>query len=166
MPPVWPAGSYVVLLDGAPGQIGLTPAQRGLARHYRVGPARRDYADGSYRHEVHAFSGIGLRPLSPVHLRVRAAAGGDLTLSWVRRSRISADGWDALDVPLGEESERYLLRIMEGPAVLRETVVEAPAWTYPAALQAGDGGITGRRVEVAQISATYGPGGWASAVLS
>ena len=45
----------------------------------------------------------------PVHLRAEETAGGDLSLSWVRRSR---QGWalaDGADTPLGEETERYRL---------------------------------------------------------
>jgi hypothetical protein len=160
VPAVWPAGSYVVVLDGAVGQIGLTAGQRGVSRHYRIGPAQRDYADGSYVHDVHAFSGVGLRPLSPVHLRA-VDEGGDLRLSWVRRSRVSADGWDGLDVPLGEETERYVVRVMDGAAVVREAVVDTPQWVYAAAEQVADGGVAGKRVEVAQVSAVVGPGGWA-----
>ena len=164
MPQVWPAGSSVVLMDGTPRQVGLSLAQRGVSRHYRIGPAKRDYTDGSYRHQVRAFDGIGLRPLSPVHLRV-ADQGGDLAVSWVRRSRVSADSWDGLDVPLGEESERYLLRVMEGAQIRREVLLDGPDWVYAAADQAADGGIAGKRVEVAQVSAIVGPGGWAVRAL-
>lgn len=160
MPAFWPTGSYVVLIDGALSQMGLTLAQRNLSRHYRVGPALRDYSDGSYRHQEHAFAGVGLRPLSPVHLRA-TAQGGDLGVSWVRRSRIAADSWDGLDVPLGEESEAYVVRVMQGGQVLREVTVSVPAWVYSAADQAADGGAAGKRVEVAQVSAIVGPGGWA-----
>ncbi|EAQ01239.1 hypothetical protein OB2597_04525 [Pseudooceanicola batsensis HTCC2597] len=164
MPDVRPAGSYVVLIDGTPAQIGLSPAQRNLARHFRIGPARRSYSDGSYRHLVHAFAGIGLRPLSPVHLRV-APSGGDLVVRWTRRTRIGGDGWEGLDVPLGEESERYLLRVMDGPQVVREVTLDAPVWTYRAADQATDGGTPGRRITVAQVSASFGPGAWAGQEL-
>jgi hypothetical protein len=163
MPAVWPVGSYVVALDGGPEQIGLTPAQRGLSRHYRIGPARRDYTDASYEHQVHAFSGIGLRPLSPVHLRV-ADQGGDLGLSWVRRTRIGGDAWDGAEVPLGEEAEAYRVRVMQASQLVREVVVDTPEWVYTAADQAADGGVAGRRVEVAQVSALYGAG--AAAVVA
>ena len=50
-----------------------------------------------------AIEGESLRPPSPVHLRAAGTAGGDLALSWVRRSR---QGWDwtgGSDTPLGEE---------------------------------------------------------------
>ena len=159
MPEVWPAGSYVVLMDGTPEQIGLTPAQRGYARHYRIGPALRDYSDATYDHQVHAFSGIGLRPLSPVHLRKHDLAG-DLAMSWIRRTRTGGDSWDTPEVALGEESEAYVLRVMQGPQIVREVNVSTPNWTYTQAAQVEDGGIAGRRIEVAQISALYGAGPW------
>jgi hypothetical protein len=157
MPDAWPAGSYVVLLDGRPTQIGLTGAQRGYARHFRIGPAERGYSDTSYRHQVHAFDGIGLKPLSPVHLRA-APLGGDLAISWIRRTRIDGDRWDGLDVPLGEEAELYRLRVFDGPTILRETTLSTPGWTYSSAEQGADGGASGKVIEVAQISAQVGAG--------
>jgi hypothetical protein len=82
----------------------IFPPPRGvLARHWRVGPARRALDDPSYVERVLAFDGIGLRPLRPVHLRA-AGAGPDLAVRWIRRGRIDADSWSGLDVPLGEAS--------------------------------------------------------------
>jgi len=154
----WPLGTYAVLLDGAPQQLPLAANTRGLAQHFRIGSARRGYDDPSYVHDIHAFSGIGLRPNAPVHLRHQQLADGSLAFSWIRRSRIGADSWDGLDVPLGEESEAYLLRVMAGDTVLREVQLTAPDWTYSAAEQAADGGVSGHVVELRQISARYGPG--------
>ncbi|HBS49660.1 MAG TPA: host specificity protein, partial [Rhodobacteraceae bacterium] len=160
MPPVWPEGSFFVLLDGVPEQIGLSPAQRRVARHYRIGPARRAVSDPSYTHLVAAFDGNGLRPYAPCHLRAQDQ-GGDLALSWVRRTRIDGDSWDLDEVPLGEERERYLVRVREGARVLREAYVEAPEWSYGAGAQGGDGAGPGCVIEVAQVSARYGPGPFA-----
>jgi len=156
-PDVWPAGSWFVLLDEAVEQIELTSAQRRIARHFRIGPALRPLDDPSYQHFVEAFDGNGLRPYAPCHLRL-APSGGGQSLSWTRRTRIDGDGWDLAEVPLGEESEAYLVRVRQGAAVLREETVTAPAWTYPAAAQAADGVSAGDRIEVAQISARFGPG--------
>ena len=103
----WPAGSILVRLDGVPQQIELAEAQRGQARHYRIGPGGRPVDDPAYRHAVIAFDGLGLRPYAPVHLRV-AEAGGDLKVTWIRRTRIGGDRWDTPEVPLGEERESYL----------------------------------------------------------
>ncbi len=157
MPQTWPTGSYVVLLDGAPQQISLASSQRRVARHYRVGPARRPVGDPSYTHEEHAFDGNGLRPYSPAHLRGRWA-GGDLELSWIRRTRVDGDSWDLADVPLAEARESYLVRVLDQSGVLREAMVDTPGFTYGAAMQAQDGAGTGLAVEVAQVSDIYGPG--------
>ncbi|MFB9149620.1 baseplate multidomain protein megatron [Roseovarius ramblicola] len=156
----WPEGSILVRLDGVPGQIGLNEAQRGQARHYRIGPGGRPVDDPSFGHAVLAFDGLGLRPYAPVHLRV-SGAGGDLRVTWIRRTRAGGDRWDTPEVPLGEESERYVVRVRRGALVLREEVVTVPDWAYDASARAEDGPDMGKRIEVAQISASFGPGRFA-----
>ncbi|MFD2175186.1 baseplate multidomain protein megatron [Rhodobacter lacus] len=157
MPAFWPVGSRVVLLDAAPEQILLAPAARGLARHYRIGAAARPYDDPSFVPRVEAFSGVGLRPLSPCHLRA-AALGAGWALTWLRRSRVDADSWAGHDVPLGESEELYRVRVLEGGALRREAFVRTSAWNYSAQMR-GDDGITGPFVvTVAQVSDIFGPG--------
>ncbi|RMD89899.1 MAG: host specificity protein, partial [Alphaproteobacteria bacterium] len=158
MPPVWPTGSHFVLLDGAARQIGLASEQRGLERHYRVGPASKSYDDPAFVHEVHAFQGVGLRPYRVVHLRAGANEAGDLELSWVRRTRIDGDSWEAYEVPLGEERELYRVQVWAAGVLIREEEVTAPAWTYAAAQQAADGVAAPFEIDVAQISDRYGAG--------
>ncbi|MDO6731011.1 glycoside hydrolase/phage tail family protein [Marinovum sp. 2_MG-2023] len=160
MPASWPEGAYVVLIDGAPEQINLPSSARRIARHYRVGPAQRPVSDPSYEHEVHAFDGNGLRPYSPVHLK-GVWSSGDLTVTWVRRTRIDGDSWDLAEVPLGEANESYLLRVMDGITVLREVTLNTPMFAYSAAMQSADGAGPGVHIEVAQISDVYGPGPFA-----
>ncbi|MGI3164455.1 baseplate multidomain protein megatron [Pseudooceanicola sp. 200-1SW] len=158
MPESWPEGSWVVLLDGVPEQITLAPSQRRLARHYRTGPAARGPDDPTYLHEVWAFDGTGLKPYAPCHLRAVPGAGGDIAFSWIRRTRIEGDSWDLAEVPLGEDSLAFLLRIRQGGSVIREEVVEATGWSYSAADRAADGVSGLAELEVAQVSATFGPG--------
>ena len=153
----WPDGSYVVMIDGIPEQIDLADAQRRRARHYRIGPAGRSLDDPSYQHAVIAFEGLGLRPLSPVHLRAREEAG-DLHLRWIRRTRIDGDRWDTPDVPLGEEQEQYVVRVMQSSAVIRETLTSSPVWTYTAADRAADALTGSYEVQVAQVSGLFGAG--------
>ena len=159
MLPSWPAGSLVVLMDGTPGQTALPMSARGLARHYRIGPATRASSDPSYVHLVEAFAGIGLRPYSVCQLQARPLASGDLAISWVRRTRIDGDSWVGIDVPLGETREQYLLRIMTGGTVRREIVVPSPAWTYTLTDRAADG-LAGQPfdIHVAQLSDAFGAG--------
>ncbi|NIZ13735.1 glycoside hydrolase/phage tail family protein [Phaeobacter sp. HF9A] len=165
MPPSWPMGSYVVLLDAAVEQLDLSISQRRSARDYRFGPARRPYDDPSYVALSAAFDGNGLRPYAPAHLRQTGTVGGDVALSWIRRTRIEGDSWDLEEVPLGEESEAYRLRVLSGGAVLREERLTSANWSYSSAMQASDGVSAGDLVQVAQISARYGAGLAAELVL-
>ncbi|MDJ0627292.1 MAG: glycoside hydrolase/phage tail family protein [Rhodobacter sp.] len=158
MPDVWPQGSIFVLLNGAVQQIDLALASRGLARHYRIGPAQRSYDDPSYVHRVEAFDGVGLRPYAPAHLHWDRESNGTLNLSWIRRTRIDGDSWQSAEVPLGEESEAYVVRVLQSGGLVRELTVPAPNWTYDAVAQNADGLTGSFDVEVAQMSDRYGPG--------
>lgn len=158
MPSVWPAGSWMVVMDGASVQPTLIPSQRRIARHYRIGSARRSYDDPSYVHQVEAFDGNGLRPFSPVHLQQSGALGGDVGFAWIRRTRIEGDSWDLPEVPLGEEAESYRIRVMRGMTLLGEYTVSNPVWNYLVSDQTLDGALAGDQIEVAQVSARYGAG--------
>jgi hypothetical protein len=108
---------------------------------------------------VEVFAGNGLRPYRPVHLRAARRGDGGIAVSWIRRTRIDGDSWSGTDVPLGEEREEYLVRVVQGGAVLREIGAASPACVYAAAEQAADGvaaGLLG--FEVAQVSVRFGPG--------
>jgi hypothetical protein len=158
MPNLWPAGSTVVLLDAALRQITLPQSARGLVRHYRVGDATRGFdAEGVVALNP-AFQGNGLRPYSVCHLKKRGALGADIDFDWIRRTRIDGDSWQSIEVPLGEESERYRLQVFSGATLLREVTTTQPGWTYPATLQAVDGAGPLTRIEVAQVSASFGAG--------
>ncbi|MFN0114578.1 MAG: glycoside hydrolase/phage tail family protein [Paracoccaceae bacterium] len=155
----WPVGSVAVLMDGAPRQIGLTLAEKDLARHYRIGPSRLDPADAAFVHRVEAFAAIGLRPYAPAHLKASRAAGGAVIIDWVRRTRIGGDSWSGLDVPLGEAAEAYLVRVRgPGGAILRQVTVAQPTWSYPPYEQAADGVSAPFDIDVAQLSDSFGPG--------
>lgn len=157
MLPEWPVGSTVVFLDGAVTQLSLPLSARGLERHYRIGPASETIDDETYEHSVVTTYGVGLRPYAPVHVRARVT-GGDVDIHWVRRTRIDGDSWQSVDVPLGEEVESYLVRVIQSGTLRREVVVPDPMWTYTAAMQAADGVSGSFEVEVAQISQSFGPG--------
>lgn len=159
-PAFWPQGSLFVLLDGRPGQIELPMPARGLSRFYRVGPARRPLDDASYVARQLAFDGIGLRPYRPAHLQARPGAAG-LDLTWIRRTRIDGDSWQGTEVPLGEDSEAYLVRVSDAGGIRREATVGAPAWSYGDAIRAADGVNAPYTIEVAQISERFGPGPFA-----
>jgi hypothetical protein len=156
MPADWPTGSQVVLLNGTPDQIELLASERNLARHYRIGPALRANNDPSYVHSVEAFRGIGLRPYAPCHLRVRKEDNDDLTVSWVRRTRVDGDSWESVEVPLGESAESYVIRVLDGGTILREETVSSGSWIYDAVSRAGDGTPPTFGYWVAQGGSSFG----------
>ncbi|MCW1952360.1 MAG: glycoside hydrolase/phage tail family protein [Octadecabacter sp.] len=156
MPAEWPTGSVFVLLNGVPEQIELASSARGVTQHFRFGPGTRPLSDASYQYRTEAFSGAGLRPYSVAHVRA-TPEGGDLGVTWVRRTRLDGDSWEGEDVPLSEAFERYRVRVFKDGVQVRQVTVAHPNWTYSAALQAADGaGET--YIEVAQVSETYGEG--------
>lgn len=100
---------------------------------------------------------------APVHLGGGRNAALDLTLNWVRRTRIGG-GWNNYsDVPLGEASESYEVEIWDsGYATLKRTItgLSATTTTYTAAQQTTDFGSTQATVywKAFQLSATRGRG--------
>jgi hypothetical protein len=158
MPAVWPAGSDLVLIDSAVTQLPVAPSTRGLARHYRVGPASLPYDDVSFFHTVETFDGVGLRPFRPVHLSAKRTTDGSVQFSWIRRTRLEGDTWNGLDVPIGEDRLLFDVRILQGDALLRRVDVQASSHVYTAADQAADGWPQNLVFEVAQVSERFGPG--------
>jgi hypothetical protein len=154
----WPAGSIFVLLKRDLLQLDYPLDLRGLERIFRIGPADRPPSDALYVERRAEFLGVGMRPLSPVHLKVRPVTGG-MRISWIRRTRIGGDSWLGHDVPLGESSERYLLRISASGALQREVEISGSSvWDYPSALIAEDWSSGPMSVEVSQVSEVFGLG--------
>ena len=74
------AGARFVLLDDAAAPLPMTPDERGLPRHYRIGPSRLAPSNISFIHLVETFSSIGLKPYAPAHLLAkRDVAMGDFS---------------------------------------------------------------------------------------
>ncbi|MBB5722057.1 hypothetical protein FHS72_001681 [Loktanella ponticola] len=149
IPDVWPAGSAVVVLNGAIRQINVASTTRGTDRHFRYGPASEPLGDASYRYDVASFAGNGLRPYPVAHLRAQAL-GAEQQITWIRQTRIDGDDWSGLDVPLGEERETYLLTFHVGGVLTNTVIVSDPTWTGPLSV--------GTKVSVAQVSDRYGAG--------
>lgn len=156
-PDTWPAGSWFVVMDGVPSQIELSRNLRRISQTFRVGPSRRSYDDPSYEQFQYAFEGNGLRPYAPVHLK-HARTGSDIHFDWIRRTRTDGDTWDLAEVPLGEETEAYTVRVLQSDQVLREVTVTQPSWVYRNADRQSDGVSGPFDVSIAQNSARFGPG--------
>jgi len=119
------AGTRFVLLDGTPTLLDadlVGTAQEIVALGLGdPGPVGAPIAN----------PGLTLRPLTPVHPHARLMPDGSLALRWKRRTR-GAWGWaDEVEVPLGEESEAYLVGIGPVNAPPLRWNVTAPELVLP-----------------------------------
>jgi len=160
------AGSRFVLLDAAVVQADKAIAAIGTAPVWRIGPMGSDHGDPAYVEFTQGLSGLGLKPFAPCQLRARRDAG-DIEIAWIRRTRIDGDGWGIVEVPLGDESERYRLQILSGPIVMRSLTLDEPHYRYAAADELADFGApqASLSIRVAQMSATIGPGTFLETVI-
>ena len=74
--------------------------------------------------------------------------------------RIGGDSWDSVEVPLGEDAERYEIDILDGSDVVRTLSATSPTAVYTAAQQTDDFGSpqSSVSVRITQLSTTAGRG--------
>jgi hypothetical protein len=112
-------------------------------------------------------AGAGLKPYAPVLVGGGRDAAGNLTIQWTRRSRMSGEWRDSVDVPLGEASEVYEVDILNGSTVVRTLTSTTPGVQYSAANQTSDFGSSQASVSIRvfQLSAVVTRGYPASATI-
>ena len=154
------AGARLVLIDSAVRPLETSLEDVGIAFHWLAGPAARDIGDADYIPLAHTIAGRGLKPLSPVHARGSRDTEGNLSISFIRRTRTGGDSWDGIDVPLGEAIEAYQIDILDGATVTRTFTVGTPGVIYTAADQTTDFGSPQSAISlrIAQLSQRLGPG--------
>lgn len=74
-------------------------------------------------------AGTALRPLAPVHGRIRADGVGGVIVDWVRRSRVDTGWRDHVDQPRGESGEAWHIAL--SPPVTGFGPWERPSPTLP-----------------------------------
>lgn len=92
--------------------------------------------------------GRAVRPPPPVHLAAARLGDGTIRFGW---TRVSRQGWawlDGGDAPLGEDGERYRLRIVPSAGSARTVETGLPSYDYAPADQAGDGAATAASIAV------------------
>jgi hypothetical protein len=159
-----PAGAPFVLLTSDLTRLNTALSERGLPLIWTAAPSGAPPSGLASASETFAWQGLSYRPFSPCHLTKTVLADGTLQFDWIRRARIGGDGWDT-EPPLSEESEAYLLTILNGGAAVRTIQVGAPTAAYAPADQAADfpaGTPNPITVSVQQLSATSG---WGAAAV-
>lgn len=109
-----------------------------------------------------ASTGAALKPFAPVDLR-RLSLNGDTTLTWSRRTRLSAGFVAGADVALGETSQAYVVDIYSDSSfsvLVRSLEVSTARAVYTLAQQIADfGGYqTTLHLRVHQVSSLVGRG--------
>jgi hypothetical protein len=156
------AGDVFIILDDDAARLRLqSPASLlSATRYYRL----RGQFDVPATATVvtKAARGRAERPYAPVHITGTRDQSNNLTVTWVRRTRVGGELRDLTgDVPLGESSETYEVEFLNGNTVVRTvTGLTSPTVTYSAAQQTTDGITPGNPVgvRVYQMSALVGRG--------
>lgn len=153
------AGEPFVLISGLVARQTMSSALIGLLRAYKpvsVGSTLTATAENDF-----TYAGVALKPYAPVHITGVRDGSGNLTISWVRRTRVSGEWQAGVDVPLNEASEAYQLDVYNGSSVVRTiSGLSSPTASYTAAQQTTDFGSTQSSVSVKvyQMSAIIGRG--------
>lgn len=151
----------VMATESSTGRSDFGPGDWDTERLYKPVSILTDQQDVT----AQAFTnfGAGKTPYSPVHITGVRDVSNNLTLEWVRRTRLRVPGIGGGSVPLGEATEAYEVDILDGnsPAtVLRTLTATTPTVGYTAAEQSADGLTPGDPVSlrVYQISDIRGRG--------
>lgn len=158
---------FVLLATDTISRVPTDSGEIGAERIYRA-TSFGTFSDASRRHAF-TDSGASLKPLSAVHVKGARDGSSNLTITWIRRTRIGQRWIDFSDVPLGEDSEAYEVDIYNAgwTAVLRTIAVTAQTASYTAAQQTTDFGApqAAINIKVYQISAAVGRGFAATATV-
>ncbi len=114
-------------------------------------------------------TGAAEKPWAPVSIAGSRDGSGNLTVTWIRRTRIGGEWLDGTeDVPTGEDSIAYEMDILDGGDVVRTvTGLSTESASYSAANQTTDFGSAQAAVAVNiyQVSAIVGRGYAGSATV-
>jgi hypothetical protein len=93
-------GERFVLLDGRLNRQTMANNMLGLSRKYKA----VTFGDTivSTPEQSFTYTGVALKPYSPVHAQGSRDGSGNLTINWIRRTRLGGNWQDAIDVPLNE----------------------------------------------------------------
>lgn len=156
---------FVVLSAAGLYRTPLPATEVGQTAYYKGVPSGGNFDDAPSTPLT--FQGRSLRCFAPVQLKASRDGGGNVTLTWVRRTRWYGEWVDNTDVPLFEATESYAVDILNGTQVVRTLATYSPTITYTAAQQTTDFGAPQSSIAVAvtQLNAIIGRGKPAKATL-
>jgi hypothetical protein len=152
---------FVALSSSTLRRVPATTAEIGLQRVYKGVSIGSSLSDTTAQTFTNAAE--GLECYSPVQLGGGRDASGNITINWVRRTRIGGEWRDLVDVPLGESTESYEVEIWNSTfTTLKRTItgITSATTSYSSANQVTDFGSNQATiyVRVYQLSANVGRG--------
>jgi hypothetical protein len=127
--------AFVLIAPGTLQEIVLPPSALGSSASVKA----RGLADHEAAPIERVGTGEAMRPPSPVDLQGQVETDGALSLTWLRRSRLSWT-WTGADVSLGESGERYEVTIEHSTGTLNFQT-SYPTLVVPADALAGVTGL-------------------------
>ena len=137
---------FLVLTPQTVWRADMNLSEVGMARQYRAVTLNTDASTTTAQAFVNTAR--GLKPYSVEHVHGTRNASNDLTITWVRRTRLGGLWVDGRDVPLSEASEAYEVDVLAGATVVRTLTTTTPSVDYPASQQTTDGLTPGDPVTV------------------
>lgn len=153
------AGERFILLNNNVSRQVLPNTAIGLIRSYK--PVTFGNTVSVTAAQDFTYTGVAFKPYSPVLVAGARDGSSNLTITWVRRTRLGGAWQDNVDIPLNETTEAYEVDIMNGGNVVRTlTGIISPTASYTAAQQTTDFGSpqSSVSVKIYQMSNIIGRG--------
>jgi hypothetical protein len=152
---------FVLFSTASTRRLDLPSSEIGLERSYKgvsIGTTLAQTAAKDFTNTA-----IGLKPYAPAHLGGGRNAAGDLTINWVRCTRIGGEWRDYVDASQPETALDYEVEVWDsGYTTLKRTVtaIASETTSYTSAQQVADFGSNQAAVylRIYQNSATVGRG--------
>ncbi|MED5492664.1 MAG: phage tail protein [Pseudomonadota bacterium] len=154
-----PGDWFVLLGDPDNAFISMAAELIGIDRLYRGITQRASIDTGE--DVPFTYQGVNLEPLSPVDASATRDGSGNLTATFVRRSRLSSSWWGTgVVAPVGEATQAFEVDVLDGSTVVRTIETATEAFSYSAADQTTDFGSPQSSItfRIYQLSETVGRG--------
>ena len=154
-----PGDWFILLGDPDNAFIGMAAELIGIDRLYRSITQRASIDTGG--DVPFTYRGVNLEPLSPVYANATRDGSGNLTATFVRRSRLSSSWWGTgVVAPVGEATQAFEVDVLDGETVVRTIETATEAFSYSAADQTTDFGSPQSSItfRIYQLSETVGRG--------
>ena len=136
----------------------------GVLRYYRAYSRNQSQAKTDLSFTCYMRN---MKPYAPQCVTGLRDGSDNLTISWIRRTRLGGEWLDGGDASLGETTESYSIDIYDGSDIVRTLTSSSQSVTYTAAQQTEDFGSPQAEVdvEVFQLSSVVGRGFGTSATV-